>query len=170
MAKPEPVDHPLVDHPLHERLGRILERATGKPLVPGRHAPMVRTGADDVIGANAYLRVLRDSPEGGLAVYPADTLTQAKAFYRCHNALAGVRELRALPGWHARPNFHFGHFQRGYCWTCNKRDLDEFVQLWCAKSSAGRPYAARTGTATGAGSRRSGSPARRTGPNSIDTS
>ena len=29
-----------------------------------------------------------------------------------------------------RPNFHFGHFQRGYCWTCNERDLDEYVALW----------------------------------------
>jgi hypothetical protein len=131
MGTPEqPVDHPLVDHPLHERLGRILARAAGKPLVIGRRGPRVPTGADGVIGANAYLRVLSDRPEVGLAVYPADTLTQAKAFYRRHNALAGVRELRPLPGWHARPNFHFGYFQRGYCWTCNERGLDEYVQLW----------------------------------------
>jgi hypothetical protein len=130
MAKPELVDHPLVDHPSHERLGRILERAIGKPVVIGRRGPRVSTGADDVIGANAYLRVLKDRPDVQLAVYPADTLTQARAFYPRYNALAGVRQLQSLAGWHVRPNFHFGSFQRGYCWTCNERDLGGYVQLW----------------------------------------
>jgi hypothetical protein len=23
-----------------------------------------------------------------------------------------------------------GHFQRGYCWTCNERDLEEYIDLW----------------------------------------
>ena len=33
------------------------------------------------------------------AVYPADTLTQAKAFYRQHSAVAGVGSLRSRPEW-----------------------------------------------------------------------
>ena len=125
MGTPEPVDHPL-----HERLARILERATGKPVAVGRYGPVATTGASTVIGANAYLRVMTDRPEIELALYPADTLTQAKAFYRHHNAAAGIQELCSLPSWHARPNFHFGSFQRGFCWTCNERDIHEYVALW----------------------------------------
>jgi hypothetical protein len=120
-----------VDHPLHGRLAGILERAAGRPAkIDSYGRPVAPTGARDVIGANAYLQVVSDSPEVELAVYPADTLGQAKAFYTRHNAQAGVRRLRSLPGWHARPNFHFGHFQRGYCWTCNERELGEYIDLW----------------------------------------
>jgi hypothetical protein len=127
MGTPEPVDHPL-----DGRLARILERAAGRPAqIDSYGRPVAPTGAADVIGANAYLQVMSDSPEVELAVYPADTLGQAKAFYTRRNAHAGVRQLlRSHAGWHARPNFHFGHFQRGYCWTCNERDLEEYIQLW----------------------------------------
>jgi hypothetical protein len=128
MGTPEPVDHPL-----HARLARVLERVVERPVVIGRYGPVASTDAAGVIGANAYLRVMRDRPEVELALYPADTLTQAKAFYRRYNALAGVRELRSRTGWHARPNFHFGSFQRGYCWTCNQRDLDDYVQFWVGR-------------------------------------
>jgi hypothetical protein len=73
---------------------------------------------------------MNDRPEVEFAVYPADTLTQAKAFYRRHNSLAGVSTLRSRSSWVIEPNFHFGSFQRGYCWTCNERPLDEYVELW----------------------------------------
>lgn len=128
MGTPEPVDHPL-----HERLGGILERATGHAAIVGRYGAVAPTGAAGVIGANAYLRVIGDRPEVELAVYPADTLTQARVFYGRHNAVAGMRELSSRPGWHARANFHFGSFQRGYCWTCNERDLHEYVELWVGR-------------------------------------
>jgi hypothetical protein len=94
-----------------------------------RNAPSARTGADGVIGANAYLWVPADRPEAELTIYPADTLTQAKAFYRRHNAMAGVQTL-VDGGWSVEPNFHFGSFQRGYCWLCNERPLDEYMRLW----------------------------------------
>ena len=121
----------LHDHPLNDRLARVLERAVGGPATIDSYGrPVAPTRAPNAIGANAYLLVVEDRPEVELALYPADTLGQAKAFYPRHNAQAGVRKLRSLPGWRVRPNFHFGHFQRGYCWTCNKRDLDEYVALW----------------------------------------
>jgi hypothetical protein len=68
-----------------------------------------------------------------LELHPADTLGQAEQFYPRHNAQAGVRELRSLPGWEVRPNFHFGHFQRGYCWTCNECELDDYVATWVSR-------------------------------------
>ena len=119
------------DHPLHTRLARVLEKAVGRPARTDTYGrPVATTDAANSVGANAYLRVMSDRPEVELALYPADTLTQAKVFYREHNALAGVRHLHAQSSWRVTPNFHFGHFQRGYCWTCNERDLDEYVQFW----------------------------------------
>jgi hypothetical protein len=66
------------DHPLNERLARILERATGQQVrIDTRGYPAAPTGADNVIGATAYLHVTSESPAIQLAMYPADTLTQA---------------------------------------------------------------------------------------------
>ena len=122
-----------VDHPVHERFVRILEGVLGGPAATDTYGrPAARTGADDVIGANAYLWVPDDRPEAELTIYPADTLTQAKSFYRRHNAAAGVQTLSSA-GWTIEPNFHFGSFQRGYCWTCNERPLDEYVRLWIGR-------------------------------------
>jgi hypothetical protein len=120
-----------LDHPLHERLAGILEGAAGGAAkIDSYGRPVASTGAPYAIGANVYLMVMPDRPEVELALHPADTLGQAKAFYPLHDAQAGVRKLRSLASWGVRPNFHFGHFQRGYCWTCNERDLDEYVALW----------------------------------------
>ncbi len=85
-----------------------------------RRASQLRPNASD----------LSNRPEVELALYPADTLTQARAFYVRHNAIAGIRELCSRPCWHARPNFHCGSFQRGFCWTCNQRDIHEYTALW----------------------------------------
>ena len=41
--------------------------------------------------------------------------------------------MRSLTGWEVRPNFHFGHFQRGYCWTCNECELDDYVATWVSR-------------------------------------
>ena len=120
-----------VDHPLHARFLRVLERVSGQPATIDTYGrPVAPTGAPGVIGANAYLYVMGDRAEVEFAVYPADTLTQAKSFYRRQNVMAGVQTLRSRPGWVIEPNFHFGSFQRGYCWTCNERPLDEYVELW----------------------------------------
>jgi hypothetical protein len=70
------------------------------------------------------------SAGGRVRCLPADTLTQAKAFYRRHNAVAGVRTLRSRPNWGGRAELPLGSFQRGYCWTCNERPLDDHVELW----------------------------------------
>lgn len=117
------------------RLRQILGEAVRTEAMAGPYGPYVGMPAGDVIGANAYLR-LGEEGEVELALYPADTLTQARAFYNRPNAIEGLRKLRSEPGWHARPNFHFGHFQRGYCWTCNHIDLDHYVEIWIERINA----------------------------------
>ena len=44
--------------------------------------------------------------------------------------VSGLAALRERPGWYLAPNFHFGHMQRGFCWTTTSRDVDEYVELW----------------------------------------
>jgi hypothetical protein len=119
------------DHPLHERLARVLERALGRPAgIDTYGRPAGPTGVPNILGANAYLAVAADEPVVELHVYPADTLEQARAFYPQADVVAGLKRLDAAGAWKAAPNFHFGHFQRGYCWTCNERDLLAYVAIW----------------------------------------
>jgi len=112
----------------HRRLRQVLGDATGMDASVSAYGPYVVATAGSSIGADAYLRVRGDSIE--LSLYPADTLTQARSFYNSAPAVEGLRRLIKRPGWEAHPNFHFGHFQRGYCWTCNQTDLDHYIDLW----------------------------------------
>jgi hypothetical protein len=47
-----------------------------------------------------------------LLLYPADTLTQARAFWADAHVVAAVLELPER-GWRVNPNFHFGFMERG---------------------------------------------------------
>jgi hypothetical protein len=114
---------------LSRRLRQVLGEAVGTEAAPSVYGPYVETASGSSIGANAYLR-MRNESEVELSLYPADTLTQARIFYRRGDSIAAVRRLRGLPGWYAGPNFHFGHFERGYCWTCNRIDLDRYLDIW----------------------------------------
>jgi hypothetical protein len=64
-----------------------------------------------------------------LVVYPADTLTQAKAFYLRTGALSRVLSL-ASSGWSIEPNFHFGHMAKGFVWTTTEAPLDRYTAYW----------------------------------------
>lgn len=64
-----------------------------------------------------------------LVVYPADTLTQAKAFYTRKGATSKVLSLRT-GGWTVEPNFHFGHMATGFVWTTVGAPLEEYVAYW----------------------------------------
>jgi hypothetical protein len=68
----------------------------------------------------------------------ARLLSQARALYTRPTVTSGVVKLRAQPGWHLAPHFHFGHMQRGFCWTTAERDVDEYVDLWTTEIHAAR--------------------------------
>jgi hypothetical protein len=119
------------------RLRQVLGDAVGREATASVYGPYVETASGSSIGANAYLRV-RNEREIELALYPADTLTQARVFYARPEAIEGLRRLRAQPGWEAGPNFHFGHFERGYCWTCNRIDLDRYIDIWAERIATQR--------------------------------
>jgi hypothetical protein len=112
------------------RLRQLLGEAIGVDAVIDVYGPYIETPAGDAIGAKTYLRMTDDESEVELALYPADTLSQARAFYARPAAISGLASLRRQPGWQFRPNFHFGHMQRGFCWTTTSRAVDEYVELW----------------------------------------
>ena len=51
--------------------------------------------------------------------------------------------LRERPGWHAGPNFHFGHMQRGFCWTTTRATARRVPGAVEERDPLGRQCAAR---------------------------
>jgi hypothetical protein len=82
-------------------------------------------------------RVAFDLDESGsslrLSFWPADTPTQARAFYSDRELIDRVLALTERPGWGASPNMHFGHFQRGYAWlpVPEQTGLSTYLEFWC---------------------------------------
>jgi hypothetical protein len=120
------------------RLRQLLGEAVGLEATIDYYGPYIETPAGEAIGAKTYLRMSDDETEVELSLFPADTLGQARAFYTNLAATSGVIALREQPGWQARPNFHFGHMQRGFCWTDAELDVGQYVDLWTKEiNSAG---------------------------------
>jgi hypothetical protein len=78
----------------------------------------------------AYLEFPESSQHIRLAVWPADTLTQAKAFYTRREAVSSVLSLRDR-GWNVEPNFHFGYIASGFARTTTDAQLEDYVAYWC---------------------------------------
>jgi hypothetical protein len=77
----------------------------------------------------AFLEFEESPQEVRLTVYPADTLTQARAFYTRPEAVERLLLLRDA-GWSVDPNFHFGHMASGFAWTTTDAQLEEYVAHW----------------------------------------
>ncbi|HEU5064121.1 MAG TPA: hypothetical protein VFT79_13360 [Solirubrobacterales bacterium] len=113
---------------IERRLRQVLGEATGTEAEGSPSGPRAATPAGTVAGRDAYLTAADDHVR--LALYPADTLGQAFEFYRRADVVEGVRALDGEEGWSVKPNFHFGHTQRGFCWTTSELALDEYLRLW----------------------------------------
>jgi hypothetical protein len=81
-------------------------------------------------------RVAFDLDESGsnlrLSFWPADTPSQAGAFYSDPELIDNVLALSEPPGWGATPNMHFGHFSRGYAWLPlpEQTDTSTYLTFW----------------------------------------
>jgi hypothetical protein len=64
-----------------------------------------------------------------LALYPADTLGQARVFYSDPLRVDGVLALRD-DSWRIEPNFHFGSHAKGLTWTRSALDVDAYAAYW----------------------------------------
>jgi hypothetical protein len=81
---------------------------------------------------HVYLECAESSQHIQLVLYPADTLTQARAFYTRPGAPTALLRLREL-GWRVEANFHFGYMARGLVWTTGEATLEEYVAHWCER-------------------------------------
>jgi len=114
---------------VERRLRQVLGEAGDRDGESTPYGARIATPGGTVAGRDAYLKV-GSSGNIELALYPADTLGQAQRFYRRPAAIDGVRQLAHTDGWHTGPNFHFGHIQRGFCWTKSDLPVSEYLDLW----------------------------------------
>lgn len=64
-----------------------------------------------------------------LHLYPADTLSQARALYADPARVERLLTLRN-DGWALAPNFHFGFMTKGLTWTHTSLETDAYVAYW----------------------------------------
>jgi hypothetical protein len=81
------------------RLRQLLGEAVDLDATIDYYGPYIETPAGEAVGRKTYLR-MTDDEQVELALYPADTLRQARAFFTNPAAVAGVARLREQPGWH----------------------------------------------------------------------
>lgn len=112
------------------RLRALLGEAAGQEARIDKWGPTV--ALPELLGtaARAYLFC---TPGVELSLYPADTLSQARAFYTRTGAIDAVQALAQQPGWDLKPNFHFGHMEGGYTWTTTSIDAASYIELWREK-------------------------------------
>jgi hypothetical protein len=122
---------------IERRLRQVLGEAANTEAERSPSGPRVETPAETVAGRDAYLTTV-DGNLIQLALYPADTLGQAEHFFKRPMAIDGVRKLAATDGWTVKPNFHFGHMQRGFCWTTSEIELDDYLSLWQSRTPSER--------------------------------
>lgn len=114
---------------IERRLRQVLGEAANTEAEGSPTGPRVTTPAGAVAGRDAYLTAI-EGDRIQLALYPADTLGQATEFFGRPTVVDGVRALAAVDGWSVSPNFHFGHTQRGFCWTTSDIELEDYLQMW----------------------------------------
>jgi hypothetical protein len=117
------------------RLRDLLGEAAGTDATIDHWGTYVLLTSDLV--QSVYLQVTEDREGIELAFSPADTLTQARVFYRRAKIVTAVKALAELPGWQVQPNFHFGYRTPGFCWTHGEIELNDYIDLWSLRIAEG---------------------------------
>ncbi len=89
------------------------------PTLPGRHLAV----------ALARLNYNEKERTVELAMWPADTLQQARVFYKKPDAIERLLML-TNDQWSVWPNFHFGFMAAGFCWTTTTLPVAEYMSYW----------------------------------------
>jgi hypothetical protein len=106
---------------IRRRLGVILSEILGSndEHLPGNHFSVTL----------ARLTYNEDKRDIMLEMWPADTLQQARVFYKKPKASDRLLML-ASKGWRVRPNFHFGFMALGLCWTTSTLSTEDYLAYW----------------------------------------
>ena len=106
----------------------ILTEIAGRELLSSQHdyyAPLASP-----LVKRLFLNLTSNGGEVQLALYPGDTLSQARVLYHRQDVLDRLRALGAQPGWAVSPNFHFGYVGKGMCWPSGPLGLDGYIELF----------------------------------------
>lgn len=118
---------------LGDRCLEILSAAAPRLPVTERRDPWHGAHARADLPKARSVRVAYLFPASGarlsLALYPADTLEQARIFYADPLRVQRVLELRDQ-AWHIEPNFHFGSYAKGLTWTRSRLDATRYATYW----------------------------------------
>lgn len=119
---------------IRRRCRRLLEEATGleaKEPTPSR-APFVEMDGVPSLPRRVAFDLDENSSALRLSFWPADTPSQARAFYSDPALVERVLAQCTGDGWGAEPNMHFGHFQRGYAWlpVPQQTDVRAYAHFW----------------------------------------
>lgn len=100
----------------------------GPPSLPRRVALDLREASH----RRASRRGERAASDLRLSFWPADTPSQARAFYADSDLLDRLFRMIERPEWAAEANMHFGHFQAGYAWTptAPETSFADYVAYW----------------------------------------
>lgn len=107
-----------VQRRLHSILSEVLDSADGETL-PGIHKSVKLARLE--YESETRLVILR--------MWPADTLEQARLFYKRPDVVERVLKLQS-EGWSVSPNFHFGFMAKGYCWTDTTMPVADYMRYW----------------------------------------
>lgn len=102
----------------------------------GTHARVDLTGARSVQFAYLFPTT---AARLALALYPADTLGQARVLYRDPSRVERLLALRG-DGWRVEPNFHFGFIEKGLTWSRSSASTDAYAQYWMERIGTLRAF------------------------------
>ncbi|MGN6557060.1 MAG: hypothetical protein ACTHLH_03510, partial [Solirubrobacterales bacterium] len=123
-----------IEERIRRRCRTVVEEATDKKAYgPSRgHGPYVEIEG----AASLPRRVAFDHDEQDrslrLSFWPADTPSQAHAFYSDHPLLQRIESMIESGHWKAVGNMHFGHFSAGYAWLPLPSDtsIEQYIAFW----------------------------------------
>lgn len=119
---------------IRRRCRRLLEEATALPATEPTHShgPYVEMEGVPSLPRRVAFDVDENSSSLRLSFWPADTPSQARALYSDGALVERVLALCGEDGRGAKPNMHFGHFQRGYAWlpVPDGTGLAAYVDFW----------------------------------------
>jgi hypothetical protein len=116
------------DFRTRRRLRALLAEASGLESRIDKWGPAVDLPELPGTASRAYLFPVESAIE--LSVYPADTLSQARAFYTRPAAVTALLTLAKDPDWQVMPNYHFGHMEGGYAWTTTDTPVERYIAVW----------------------------------------
>jgi hypothetical protein len=123
---------------IRRRCRRLLQEATGLEAGEPTHSrgPFVEIEGGPSLPRRVAFDLAKSNSSLRLSFWPADTPSQARAFYSDGPLVDRVLELSTETGWGAEPNMHFGHFQRGYAWLAvpGQTNLAAYTSFWRANA------------------------------------